>query len=369
METESSIINNTIETLRDYKEQGVKIVGVVQHGIFPDELVLAARAIPMHLILGGRDEQEIGDQYLSATTCPFGRSTLGFLEKGHPLYSLIDIMIVGTFCNGVQNVANYLDYFKIPSVPIFIPHKKNLPAFNYYLYELKKIQKYIEDFTGNRITSKDLLAAINSYNEMRSLLREISNYRKLDKPPIRGLDIHRLVSESLLLGPKIMIPKLRNQIKKIKNDASEYSGPRVFLTGSGITLGDSLIQIIEEECGGLIVADDLWSSSDYFLEDVQVQNSDPIKDLAIRYFCKNMCGRMIPDPRIPNILELYKTFRASGIINHTLKYCDSYSNLKTEFRKIMLRNNIPVLDLDRDYAESSIGQILTRIEAFLEMLD
>ena len=34
----------------------------------------------------------------------------------------------------------------------------------------------------------------------------------------------------------------------------------------------------------------------------------------------------------------------------------------------MTEKNIPVLDLDRDYAESTVGQIQTRIEAFLEMI-
>ncbi|MDD1778072.1 MAG: 2-hydroxyacyl-CoA dehydratase family protein [Candidatus Helarchaeota archaeon] len=34
----------------------------------------------------------------------------------------------------------------------------------------------------------------------------------------------------------------------------------------------------------------------------------------------------------------------------------------------MNRQNIPVLELDRDYAEESTGQLKTRIEAFLEMI-
>ena len=104
----SEIIKESTKIINDHKENGRKIVGIVQHGMFPDELVVAAGAIPLHFILGGKDEQEIGDSYLSSTTCPFGRATLGFLEKKNKLYSLLDTVIVGTFCNGVQNVANYL---------------------------------------------------------------------------------------------------------------------------------------------------------------------------------------------------------------------------------------------------------------------
>jgi len=79
---------------------------------------------------------------------------------------------------------------------------------------------------------------------------------------------------------------------------------------------------------------------------------------------------MIPESevRIPKIIELYHAFNASGIINHTLKYCDSYAGLKPEFRKVMKQRGIPVLELDRDYAEANIGQLQTRVEAFLEMI-
>jgi benzoyl-CoA reductase/2-hydroxyglutaryl-CoA dehydratase subunit BcrC/BadD/HgdB len=362
------IINEAIQSLKNHKDNGAKIVGVVQHGIFPDELVLAAGAVPLHLILGGKDEQEIGDQYLSSTTCPFGRSTLGFLEKRHPLYSLIDSMIVGTFCNGVQNISNYLHYFQIPAIPLIVPHGRSDSAFNFYLNELKKIQMYLESLTGNKITSESLSAAISSYNEMRDLLRQINLFRKQDNPPVCGLTIHQLVWKASLVGPHIMIPELRKVLTEIKRNPSNHSGIRVFLTGSGITLGDSIVEIIEDNCEGVIVADDLWSASDYFLEDVDLTNPDPLKALVERYLRKNLCGRMIPDTRIPKILELYKTFQASGIINHTLKFCDSYSNLKPEFRKKMTRHGISVLGLDRDYAESNIGQVQTRIEAFLEMI-
>ncbi len=367
MSRTSVLLAESIEIIRKRKADGTKVIGIVQHGIFPDELVLAAGAIPLHIILGGEAEQEIGDQYLSPTTCPFGRSTLGFLERKHPLYSLIDTMIVGTFCNGVQNIANYLDNFQIPSIPLIIPHSRSENALKFYINELNKIKAYLETVTGNPITSKTLLHATQTYNELRHLLRQINEYRKRDPSPITGTTIHELVWQTMLIGSEIMIPRVELRLQEIAAKPASHAGRRIFLTGSGITLGDNILHLIEEQCGGLIVADDLWSSMDYFLEDVDSSSPDLLTALAEKYLRKNMAGRMIPDTRPLKILELYKTYQASGIINHTLKFCDSYSSLKPEFRKIMMENNIPVLDLDRDYAEA-IGQIQTRIEAFLEMI-
>ncbi len=366
----STVIDEAVDYLKAQKDAGRKIVGILQHGIFPDELVVASGAIPLRLILGGKDEQEIGDQYLSATTCPYGRATLGFFEKGHPLYALIDTLIVSTFCNGAQNVGNYSANFNIPSITISIPHVTSNAAFKFYLSELKKVQTYLEDFTGNKASPQTFSNAIRAYNKMRTLLREINNFRKKNHPPVRGMTMHELVCHAFLLGAENTIVKCEKILQSVKNNPPQYSGSRVFLTGSGITLGDTILELIEEQYGGLIVADDLWSSMDYFLEDVDLNQGSPLEALADRYLRKNLCGRMTSESeiRMPKILGLYKGFGAAGIIYHTLKFCDSYSNLKPEFKRYMTRHNIPLLDLDRDYAESSTGQIGTRIEAFLEMI-
>ena len=366
----SAIVDAAVKYLKAQKEAGQKVVGVVQHGIFPDELVMAAGAIPLRLILGGREEQEIGDQYLSATTCLYGRATLGFFEEKHPLYSLIDTMIVSTFCNGSQNVGNYSDDFNIPSVTMSIPHNIDNASFRFYLSELKKIQTYLENLTGKKATPQTFSHAIKTYNQMRTLLRQINDYRKVDSPPVRGMTMHELVCQAFLMGPEITISKCNSVLQSLADNPPKYMGARVFITGSGITLGDRLPELIEEQCGGLIVASDLWSGMDYFLEDVSLNHNSPLEALADRYLRRNLCGRMNKETeiRIPKIIELYKLYRASGIIYHTLKFCDSYSNLKPEFKKIMTRQNIPLLDLDRDYAESSTGQMATRIEAFVEMI-
>jgi len=365
----SAIVEEAVELLKTYKGKGAKVVGIVPHGMFPDELVVAAGAVPVRIVLGGKDEQEMGDKYLSATTCPFGRATLGFFEEQHPLYALIDALIVGTFCNGVQNVANYLNYFQKPSIPLVLPHDRRVSSFNFYVNELRQIQAYLEKLTGKRCTSETFFEAIQEYNHLRALLREINAYRREENPSVCGQTIHQLVCQAFLLGPQIMIPRCEDFLQHLRNTPQHYSGARIFLTGSGITLGDSILELIEKEAGGLIVADDLWSSMDYFLEDVINSLDNPLVALADKYFRRTLCGRMIPESevRIPKIIELYRSFRAKGIINHTLKYCDSYSGLKPEFRKLMNRHNIPVLDLDRDYAEAS-GQLKTRIEAFLEMI-
>lgn len=55
-----------------------------------------------------------------------------------------------------------------------------------------------------------------------------------------------------------------------------------------------------------------------------------------------------------------------GVIYHTVQFCDNYS-----YEYAWLKKNIehPMLLLETDYTRQSRGQILTRIEAFLESLE
>ena len=57
--------------------------------------------------------------------------------------------------------------------------------------------------------------------------------------------------------------------------------------------------------------------------------------------------------------------RADGIIYHTVQFCDNYSY---EYAWLRERLSKPLLLLETDYTRQSYGQILTRMEAFLESL-
>ena len=57
--------------------------------------------------------------------------------------------------------------------------------------------------------------------------------------------------------------------------------------------------------------------------------------------------------------------KADGIIYHTVQFCDNYSY---EYAWLKERLSKPLLLLETDYTRQSYGQILTRMEAFLESL-
>ena len=363
------------EKLVEEKENGKKIVGIIPHTIVPDELIHAANAIPLRFCLGGTEEQmNTGHAYVAQTTCPFQRVNLGIFELGesisYKIYDLVDLVISGTFCNGAQNTGMYLErYFNKEQFRFVIPHTNKKNAFDFYIEEIKAFKDLLERKLNVKITKNRLNDSIKLYNELRQYYLEIDKYRYGKQPIISLSEIQNLIYSLYLSGPEVNLEEvkmLRNQLNN--NEVEEKDGIRVFLTGSGILMEDNFVSILED-CNSVIIGDDLWTGYEFYSSLVNNYSNKPLEALSERYLNRNLTGRMIPDSyRIKIILKEYEKRKALGIINNYLKFCDSYSNSADFFKSKMNKCNIPVLNIERDYSQNSVGQIRTRIEAFLEIL-
>ena len=98
---------------------------------------------------------------------------------------------------------------------------------------------------------------------------------------------------------------------------------------------------------------------DYVLDDEQILNS-----YAKALLNQMPCMRMMEATNRHNFIQGMKD-QVDGIIYHTIKFCDIYS-----FEYHTLRDNpqIPVVAVETDATAQCSGQILTRVEAFLESL-
>ena len=79
---------------------------------------------------------------------------------------------------------------------------------------------------------------------------------------------------------------------------------------------------------------------------------------------------MLPsDERFNRILDLARDFRVDGVISQIIRYCVSYAHDLPLLTERLKAQGIPVLALDVEYGTSGSGQIQTRVQAFLEMLE
>jgi benzoyl-CoA reductase/2-hydroxyglutaryl-CoA dehydratase subunit BcrC/BadD/HgdB len=81
------------------------------------------------------------------------------------------------------------------------------------------------------------------------------------------------------------------------------------------------------------------------------------------------CAIFTPNKnRLEHIKEMAKTYRADGVIHYGLQFCQPYLMEAIPVEKALEAENIPTLRIDTDYSLEDVGQLKTRVEAFIEIL-
>ncbi len=136
----------------------------------------------------------------------------------------------------------------------------------------------------------------------------------------------------------------------------------------GSLLHNSQLIEIVEETGAHVVCDDMCSGSRYFAGNIE-QTNDLIKAISTRYLLKAPCARMKRTGlRLEVAKKLAKEYKVDGIIYQTLKFCDNHLYDYPFYRNFFQKMRVPVHQIENDFPGGNLGQIRTRIEAFIEML-
>ena len=122
--------------------------------------------------------------------------------------------------------------------------------------------------------------------------------------------------------------------------------------------------------------DDLCTGSRFFWQDVP-ETDDPVDALARRYLSTHCPRSLKPqagnrsedlENRFGYIREFISKWKADGAIFYIVRYCDTCELEGPDLREYLTGLKLPVLMIEDDYSTSTIGQLRTRIQAFLEMI-
>ena len=72
--------------------------------------------------------------------------------------------------------------------------------------------------------------------------------------------------------------------------------------------------------------------------------------------------------RIGDIIRLTKEYKADGVIDLNLKFCNIYDTEGFFVERALQKEGIPCLGIETDYTDEDAAQLKTRIGAFIEML-
>jgi len=356
--------------LLDYKGSGKKVFGWLCT-YSPEEIMHAAGILPIR-ITGYSHEAELddGNAYLYVNNCSFSRSCLQLGLRGQ--YSFLDGVVGGSTCDGARRLFDlWRNYIGTPFYHVLtVPRKYTEKAHALYYYELAQFRQHLEEFLGFKIADEALYKSIELYNESRKLLKELNDLRKLDSPPITGAETMEVLTASFRMPKEIFNEWLRNLLEEISASGNTHSGrARIMLVGSVLT-NPEFIKSIEEQ-GGLVVTDELCTSTRYWGDLVVLDGAkSPLEAISRRYLNNFPCARMFPsDERFNRIIDFACDFKVDGVISQIVRYCVPYAHDLPLLTRRLKEQGISTLALDVEYGTSGSGQIQTRVQAFLEMLE
>ena len=154
-------------------------------------------------------------------------------------------------------------------------------------------------------------------------------------------------------------------------DAEGIADHRARLMVLGSILDDpEYLRVIESQ-GGLVVTDSTCFGSRIMWKDVRDEGEDPIHALAQYYVAdRHSCPRTFGEHerRAEFVREMVREFKVDGVVGERLSFCDQWGFAQYSIESDMKENGTPYLPLEREYILSGVGQLRTRIQAFLETL-
>ena len=369
--------------IREAKESGKKVIGYMCL-LAPTELILAADAIPVRVNSGWYDTSKLGDRIVPVEVCPMVRSTIGAKMIGlSPYLELSDALISALTCDGMTKLSEILSDSK-PVWTLTLPRVKDTAqSLRLWSEEIKGLKAQIEALTGNRIRRKKLKSAIELTQKATKAFRRLQELRK-GGPVIMGRDA-MLINQTYMWDDiqrwtektEALCDELEKRVQQ-KNWACSPDTPRVMVTGTPMIWPDNwkLPTLVEEaNPRGVLVADELCSSERLLYDPVGVDEwsiSDMLNAISERYLMASTCPCFTSEDgnedRINWLLTKIKEWNIQGLIYYVVRGCMLYAMEYTRVKKVLDRINVPVYYLDTEYTREDVGQIKTRVEAFLEML-
>jgi len=357
------------KSIKDWRESGRSVFGYLCTNI-PEELIYAANVLPVRLI-GGNLELYQAYNHLPSFVCCFTRSCLESALNGD--YGDLDGIVMGYGCDAGCLLFHILIKNMDLAYRFFVYHPLNTEteyAVRFFEEELERFKSSIEEFIGGSITEELIRDAIKVYNKNRILLKRLYDIRgKNDHIILTGTQVAELVVSSMLMEKRKSNRLLVGVLESVKGvDGIHFKGPRIHVSGS--MLSDLELFDLIEECGGMVVSDDICIGSRYFWNLVD-EYKRPVTALAERYLrmipCAGMCSGNHLNTRLAHIKKMIKDYKVDGVIFSIPNYCDpqqfDYPFIAEELEK----EGIPFLAIEVEKGLNE-ARVKNKLEAFFEIL-
>jgi benzoyl-CoA reductase subunit C len=362
-----------LESAKRWKdEHGMKVVGSFPMH-FPGELAHAAGTLPV--ILQEADTPvTVGHGMIFPFYCGFTRSVVDQACKAE--FDFLDAIMFGDHCVQVLGAADIV--------------RSKLPNTRVHFYQLisamsdpwsrararatfADLKVGLEELIGRSIDDASIRSSIRLFNRNRGLLRELYDLRRSGRAFITAHQMQMAVQSSMVMDKATHTALLERLLTELRTEVcGPQRGTRVYLSGHFCQAPKPAVLALVEECGGIVVDDDLYHGQRYISTDVD-EEGDPLDALAEWYLARNL---QVPCPtRVDQnadwegyLVAAMDRSKAEGMIVLMAKFCEPHMYYYPEIKEAFEARGIPHLLIETEHEMSTLEALRTRIETFLEIV-
>ncbi len=305
-------------------------------------------------------------------TCAYHRAVIGAVRR--EMMPVPDFLIATTCpCSaGVATLETLARHFGKDLFVLQIPQDGSPEGVRYLAGRIREMVEFVADHTGEPLDPQRLREAMEYTNEAREIMAEIYRLARKVPSPASGRELGNFgIVQPLFLGTRAAVELAR--AFRDSFDARARAGTagvpgerlRLMWIQNRIQFKEPLVRMLEEDYGASIVVDELnditWDPID---------PDDPYPGLARRAISIPFNGA-IPY-RIRHLQNLARSYRVHGAINPCHWGCRQGTGARGLIEEGLKEVGVPVLNLEVDCVDPrnfSEGQLKTRLQAFLEMLE
>lgn len=362
---------NSFLAVKKVKDSGKPVVGMYCT-YFPREIAQAAGAATVSLCSTSDETTAEAEKDLPKNLCPLIKSSYGFaITDKCPFFHFSDLVIGETTCDGKKKMYELMGELK-PVHVMQLPHNQSEDSLDLWEKEVIRVKDVIEEKFETEITEEKLEEQIDLENRIRKAFKKLASTMANDPTPMSGYDYFKVLFGSTFRFDRENLPaELEGLADKVmaEYDETREKKPRILITGCPI--GGATEKVIKavEDNGGVVVSYENCSGEKNYDRLVEENTGDPLKAIAERYINIG-CSVMSPnDNRYELLGKLIDKYKVDGVLDMELQSCHTYAIETTSIRKYVTEEkNIPYIALETDFSQADIGQINTRVQAFIEML-
>ena len=304
--------------------------------------------------------------------CGYHRAVLGASRQG--FLPPPDFMIATTCpcTNGLATMETLAKNFNKELFVLHVPQTNRQADVAYLAEQLKDMVAFVEGHISRKLAPENLSRAMELSNRASSILDQVYRLARAVPSPANG----RLMSNLGVVVPLLFgLPAAVRVAETFRDDftrkiESGQSGTdrekkRILWIQNRIQFKNNIIPTLEKQYGAAVIAEELnaitWDPLDI---------EAPYAGLARRTISISFNGPI--EQRIRHLQQMARDFRIDAAINPCNWGCRQGTGSRGLLADGLKEVGVPVLNLEvdcvdsRNYAE---GQLLTRIEAFMEMLE